>query len=74
MDTNQARKSNGGGIGGEMTSTKTSRDNVITLRSVHDRRSPLDALTVAVALARLKAGTLEPNVLVALLAGVGILE
>lgn len=52
----------------------SSSGNVVPLPEAQNRRSAFDNLTVTVALARLKAGTLAPNVLVALLAAVGVLE
>lgn len=71
MPSNGNRQPDGVGTGGVTNSISSSTSNVITLA---DRRNyrPFDDLTITVALARLKEGTLDPGVLVALLANAGV--
>lgn len=71
MSSKENRQPDGVGTGGASNSISSNTSNVITLA---DRRNyrPFDDLTITVALARLKEGTLDPGVLVALLANAGV--
>lgn len=71
MSSKENRQPDGVGTGGVSNSISSNTSNVVTLADRCNYR-PFDDLTVTVALARLKAGTLDPGVLVALLANAGV--
>lgn len=71
MPTIENRQPDGVGTGGGSQFKSSSGAKIISLPTRRNCR-PFDDLTVSVALARLRAGTLEPGVLVALLAAVGV--